>query len=1064
MKNSSILSPLFILILSALLVPSDADALMSSKHTIVFGGATGNLYNPSQLTVEVGDTLVWQGDFSTWNMYDSTNIPGVLPVGPVTSGTSFTYIIPASGLYVFADPSWPKMKVSINAIFKPHGSLTNEGREFYLGMIYPTYNNCVPSSLVSDFGVYALVTTFYADTFYVSFYDASGLELSPKRYVLGANQYAQIDLTPSLTSMRADATPETPVYRACHIVSKYPVSVQYMSRGPNATGSYMALPALALGKNYVVASYSDNGNPPTGAVTTGNGMPSTSTIDIASGSFMVIATQDVTSVTIQLASGTSTGRTKGQTFNIGLSKGQCYYVRSDGKDATHDISGTVIQSTKPIVVLSGHEDGFLGDQCVSNGENDEGRNFMIEQLLPVEYWDSTGYIGIPFVEGSSGTCTNGTGDTYRAVTFDNASVAVHADVSGVPGGYGLSTSQLNYGEHQNVLAPVDIYSTNGHAISVIQYDQHYLPGKAPKPAPAMMTLVPHSRWRKSYNFAEFNPPGLATTNPNQYVNILSDSLTQIAISVSGAPEGPLSSGLTSLRGFNTQISSQYTSTRGSQYLVSRTGQSYYLHSDYPFICYMYGMTEFTYGTGFGHGFLTNNFETEYATPAGVELNTGIPPSFKVSYSDLPNCEGWSVSVTDTGNINPGVKAIFLVDDSNGVYYDRPGVKLKNVSFDPTSPDYTTISPKFTNGELHPTVTSNQPYTFTILRNNKLGEAKAPIGIIDNNGNGLLVQLHKDAPTVSLVTSGTPNPDSLYFPTQTVGNQICSTIVVTNTSPSGGSPMLFTGVKFANSDQTFSVSSTPSLPAVIPAQGTLTLSLCSKLTDTKHHVDSLVISNDCFSIKVSLDARGAAGIINAADIAFGNVDTGKSVTKTIIIHNSGTADFKLLPSSSLADNVNFTIDPAFLATLPITVKAGLNSPTINVTFHPKQVGSDSTNITWNTDIDPSFAGVGRSFSVLTGNGLAVSIGAVGDGPASQNSFAVRPNPARGNTAIVSFSIPSKEKASIAIFDVLGRELYTRSYSSNSGEFEIPIGYLTQGMYYVRLTSEDVVLTQKLEVQR
>jgi plastocyanin len=1053
MRISTVLSPVGVICFCIFLYSTSAWALQPTTHTINFGGILGHHYSPSRLTVEVGDTIIWNGDFSQDNMVDSSHVIGAASIGPVTAGMTYTYIVQTAGTYYIENPIWAKlgMRDTITAVFRPHGSLTNEGREFYLGMLFPTYNYIVPKNLTRYFHIYALITAYYTDTLYISYFDNNGNEKAPLRQVLGARQMVQFELD---VSQMMDTTAETAVYKSCHIVSKHPISVQYLSKGANSGGSYLALPVMAVGKNYVVASYNDDA---TQGALTGQGFPSVA--DIAGGDLLLVACNDGTSVYVTPATATTGGHARGKPFNVTLSKGQCFLVRSDGSDASHDLSGTLVQSDHPVIVISGHEDAYLGDASCATAE---ARDFMIEQMTPVEYWDTIGYMGVPFVEGTGGNCNGGKGDTYRVYTFDPGSNIVQADVQGISGGYNLSTSQLNYGSQSEVQGAVDIYSKNGHKISVMQYDERTQPSTKPFPAPSMMTIVPHSRWRKSYNIAQ-SLVTITGSDENQYVNIISDSLTTVKASAAGAAEQPLSSAFFQVKAYNF-ISSYFTSSKGGAY-TPQEAKPYFLHSDYPFACYLYGMSHI----GYSFGRSNNDFQYEYATPAGMQLNTGAAPTLKVTTSLLPNCAGWSVCVTDTGSNNPGIKGVMLVDDPDGVYFDRPGVFPKNVSFDVMSPDYTTLIDSTVArfpGELHPNVKSNEEYCFTILRNNRLTASTAPIGLIDNNGNGLLIQLHSDAPAFSLSSQpiNPGNPDSIYFPTQNVGTVTCDTIVVHNSASANGASMMFTGVNLVKKgDGTFTILSTiPTLPASIKPQDSLVIAVCSKLTDAKRHTDTLVISNDCFDIPVLFDSRGATGTIVAEDLNFGNVDVGLELCKAFVIHNTGTQAFTLYPSPPLSDNVNFAIDQTFLGKLPMTIQPGQNSGAVKVCFHPQKPGADSAVITWATDIDPSFSGTGKNYSTLRGSGLDTK--GVHDFTPLQNSFTIRPNPDPGNTAIVTFSLPSKQRAIITIYDVLGRELFQQNYMRGSGEFEIPISYLQQGVYYVRLTSDDIVLTQKLEVQR
>ncbi len=1048
MKPATIFSNgVITLLFSLLLFASPSQAALKTSYIINFGGTLGHNYSPNILSVEVGDTIIWKGDFSADNLVVTSLPADATPIGPVTSGASFTYIIQAPGTYNFENPIWASlgMKGSISAEFKPHGSLTNAGREFYLGLLYPTYNYIAPSSLFRQYSVYALITTYYDNVIYISYYDANGTELTPKKYTMKSRSGLQVVL--DAQGMRLDSNVETPAYKACHIISKYPIAVQYLSRGANAGGAYLALPSLAVGKKYVVGSYNDDATG--GALPKGNGIPIP---ELAGGTFMVIATEDVTGVNITPATATSTG--KSGPFGVTLSKGQCYLVRSDGKSTDHDLTGTIIESSKPIIVISGHEDAFLGDGANTTSEQ---RNYLIQQMVPYEFWDTTGYIGIPFTSsGAPSSNTGGIGDAYRVMTHDPGAAIVQADVGGIAGGYIMSASPLKYSEKTEITSPVDIYSTNGHKISVMQYDERSQGTKAPYPSPSMMALVPHSRWRTAYNFTEFDPAGISGVNSNQYINVIADSLNTIKVSVDGAPDVPISN-LGSSLGSYFGITNRYTQSpiTGGRYEVG--SHSFYLHSEYPFILYSYGMSQLSYGFGM---FGNYQYNYEYATPVGMQLNTGVPPSFKITIDEHSDCSGWHICVVDTGLNNPGIKAVMLVDDTEAVYFKRPGVKFKNVSFDSSSAD-------FNRGELHTNLESNKSYCFDVRIDNRLAEAKAPLGLIDNNGNGLLLQLHRDAPKVQLSTNPpTAKPDSIFFPSGIVGAQICTTFVVKNTAPTGGTSLTFNSAKLTNSDAAYVIQSvTPSLPATIPAQGTLTINLCYTSKDLLRHQDTLIISNDCFTVPISLDGHSSTGLITADNIAFGSIDSGKEICKTLLVKNTGSAAFTL-KSATMSDMTNFAIDAAFLATLPVSIAKG-GQVSVKICYHPQKAGDDTTAIIWGTDIDAAFISTTKSYSGLSGTGLDTvkqNTGAVASADPLLNTLTVRPNPASGNSAVVSFSLPEKSKANLVVYDVLGREMLNMNFRNGTGDIELPLTYLKQGVYYLRLISDDIVLTQKLEVVR
>ncbi len=66
------------------------------EHIIQFGDFS---YDPSQLDVAVGDTIVWQGNFAAHPL-ESTSVPtGAAPWGPISSGSEFRYVVEVEGQY-----------------------------------------------------------------------------------------------------------------------------------------------------------------------------------------------------------------------------------------------------------------------------------------------------------------------------------------------------------------------------------------------------------------------------------------------------------------------------------------------------------------------------------------------------------------------------------------------------------------------------------------------------------------------------------------------------------------------------------------------------------------------------------------------------------------------------------------------------------------------------------------------------------------------------------------------------------------------------------------------------
>ena len=70
----------------------------ATNHIIMFGGSLGLVYSPNSLSVLVGDTVTWEGDFSVHPL-SSTSVPAGASSFHNTSGTAFSYVITVAGTY-----------------------------------------------------------------------------------------------------------------------------------------------------------------------------------------------------------------------------------------------------------------------------------------------------------------------------------------------------------------------------------------------------------------------------------------------------------------------------------------------------------------------------------------------------------------------------------------------------------------------------------------------------------------------------------------------------------------------------------------------------------------------------------------------------------------------------------------------------------------------------------------------------------------------------------------------------------------------------------------------------
>lgn len=75
-------------------------SVFATTHIINFGGAFGLVYSPSSLTVEVGDTIMWVGTFSSHPLEATLRPNGAAAFGS-GSGTTYSYPVAVAGDYAY---------------------------------------------------------------------------------------------------------------------------------------------------------------------------------------------------------------------------------------------------------------------------------------------------------------------------------------------------------------------------------------------------------------------------------------------------------------------------------------------------------------------------------------------------------------------------------------------------------------------------------------------------------------------------------------------------------------------------------------------------------------------------------------------------------------------------------------------------------------------------------------------------------------------------------------------------------------------------------------------------
>ena len=209
-----------------------------------------------------------------------------------------------------------------------------------------------------------------------------------------------------------------------HVTANAEVAVYGLNRVQFTTDAYLGLPTDALGTDYINLGYQN--------------------VDVVNATqFGIVATQDSTSVTIT-PTVTTDGHTAGTPYSINLNQGQTYLLRNPDP-APADLSGTLIQSSKPIAVFGGH-------QCANIPPGRVACDQLVEELPPATAW------GLNFVSMPLATRTGG--DTFRVLASQDATTVKLN---------GATVATLNRGQlHEQIVSgPAQI--TADKPVLVMQY-------------------------------------------------------------------------------------------------------------------------------------------------------------------------------------------------------------------------------------------------------------------------------------------------------------------------------------------------------------------------------------------------------------------------------------------------------------------------------------------------------------------------------------------------------------------------------------------------------------------
>ncbi len=274
------------------------------------------------------------------------------------------------------------------------------------------------------------------------------------------------------------------------IHSDVPITVYAFSSQSQSSDCYSAIPIKNWGSEYIAVCQPLN--------KTTERLPSGVDVDIIRESeFLVMAAYDSTIVTITPSDFTGGGQKPKVPFSVKLDLGQTYLVKSlytPGMDG--DLTGSIIQSSKPVGVLSGHVRAPMIKSTNS-------RNHLVEMLTPTFSWGKS-YVSVPY-----GVSPHG--DVFRVVA-KSIPTTVEVTTDSIAKQYTINNAK-GYIEIEGISAP-GVWTSN-NPIEIAQMMAHINPDDLNWRDfdPCMALLSPRDQFVRH---VMFQTPGNIFKNPNQY--------------------------------------------------------------------------------------------------------------------------------------------------------------------------------------------------------------------------------------------------------------------------------------------------------------------------------------------------------------------------------------------------------------------------------------------------------------------------------------------------------------------------------------------------------------------
>jgi hypothetical protein len=781
--------------------------------------------------------------------------------------------------------------------------------------------------------------------------------------------------------------------RAVHISSTAPISLSGYSMNRGSGEGFLALPLATLGKEYYTVNY------PSFQFTESLYYP---------GEFLIVAPFDGTKVKIVTSAYTRDSSFKdshkpGDTLSVTLGRGQTYLVQSSTSPFQFptDLTGTHIISNMPISVLSGHA-------YTKFSMSDLGSH-VIEMLPPVESWSTK----------------------YYYAKFDADPLTSLMILAADTGTFYITSNQVNKypyaelkpGEHsEEFIDPDDQYG-----VLVISENQS---------SRFLVTELRRSDTKSNSSKKPFHPTISVVTSPGQRDSIcLVNAPARIDSVASDYAEEFFYNGTDSdLTGTFGKLN-----VRNLRYIPSSPHQLIY-HPDPEGV---HGAM--AVGLASGHPIVAMTAGTSgdisYSHPSSFTITKHSTDHLKpkISFLDDPFCGNYNISITDS--------VVALSPESGKLAAVRPVTGLHDYNELPPVSNYRIVT-------ANDFVAGSSRYDLKLEVVDRRKDAFAAIYTQDLSGNDTAFVFSYTAGRTQLMQSG---PKSYKIP---VGRETCQTIAFAPRIDSLSSGPIYVESVLLQSGMSnpYIKLVAPNLPRTLDKGDTLYVTICANASDTLHSItDSIVIFADCYDRLYPFNAKGVTGLLDAGDVAYGEIEANVTIPR----------DIKLINHGEIPLSVTGFVETGS------TAFSGIAIPSVNTVpgngylyiknvryFQPLPGIYDTAVIHWKTDVAPPYENSIKTYSILTASTKPQS-GVRSNTTEGFTIVSVNPNPAQSSFTLHYIS---SRDLTLHLYDALGRDVFTTALPSGENRELITLPSLASGSYLIRLASSEGIRERTLVITR